>query len=217
MLRLQRLTHPSTRSICLTHISRRTGLLTILLLVGVSACTHNSANGGMGYSPLYSPNGEPLSGGALGRPNCKEAISRWFDRIDANHDGRVDLSEFLGDARVQFAAMDLDKDGFITPPELSIYRAPYAAAAAPAQAPRPGARPHAARGQAGGAPQGRGDTGGSLSDEADPVMVADTSLRNQVSLADFLSYADRRFAALDANHDGQLTREEALSSCRGRP
>lgn len=215
MLRLQRMMHPSTRSICLTHVSRRTGLVMILLLV--SACSHNSANGGMGYSPLYSPNGEPLSGGALGLPSCIEAISRWFDRIDANHDERVDLSEFLADARAQFTAMDLDKDGTITPAELAIYRAPYAAAAASAQAPRPGARPHAARGQPAGAPQGRGDTGGSLSDEADPVMVADTSLRNQVSLADFLSYADRRFAALDANHDGELTREEALSSCRGRP
>ena len=81
--------------------------------------------------PIYSPNGEPLNGGALGHPSCAAAMAQWFDRVDANHDGAIDRAEFLADAARQFAAMDLDHDGVITPSELAQYRLPFAAAPPP--------------------------------------------------------------------------------------
>ena len=62
-------------------------------------------------SVIFSPNGEPLSGGTLGHPSCVEAIAGWFDRVDTNHDGIIDRNELLADARIQFLRMDRDGDG----------------------------------------------------------------------------------------------------------
>jgi hypothetical protein len=154
------------------------------------------------YYALYSPNGEPLSGGPLGRPSCKEALSGWYDRLAASHGGTIDLATYLADTRRQFAAMDLDHDGLITPAELQEYRAPYAVAAPRGAKPRPGEL--AGR---------RPEDGGIASDRADPVMIADVSLRNQVSLQDFVTYQTRKFAELNTSHDGVLRREELLVTC----
>jgi len=147
---------------------------------------------------LFSPNGEPLNGGALGRPKCEDALARWFDRVDADHDGTLARDEFLGDARRQFAVMNLDRDGLLTPSVLARYRAAFAGtpAADAADHPRDGKR---------GADL---VTGG-----PDPVMAADVHLRNQVSLDDFLAHAERVFAALDINRDGRLGRDEVLRLC----
>ncbi len=51
-------------------------------------------------------------------------------------------------------------------------------------------------------------------DVEDPVMVADTNLRNRVTRDDFLAYARRNFASLDRNHDGTLDRAEVLAACK---
>ncbi len=154
------------------------------------------------YYALYSPNGEPLSGGPLGRPSCKDALSGWYDRVAATHGGTIDLTTFLADTRRQFAAMDLDHDGLITPAELSSYRAPYAVAV-----PRdPKARPSELG-------RRRPEDSGVGADRADPVMIADVTLRNQVSLPDFLAYENRKFAELNTSHTGVLRREEVLATC----
>jgi hypothetical protein len=182
-------------------VSRISAVLVLLLAAILSACGHDSSRNR--YYTLYSPNGEPLSGGPLGRPSCKEAMSGWFDRVDADHDGSIDLGEYLADARRQFAAMDLDKDGFITPAELTAYRAPYAVL--------PTAEERARFGETG---RSRSDSGDPRDDRVDPVMIADVNLRNQVSLADFLTYANRRFAELNVKHDGLLRREEIFATCK---
>jgi len=74
---------------------------------------------------LFSPNGEPITGGPLGQRPCAEAMGDWFDRLDSQHRDAISREAFLADARAQFAKMDLDHDGWITPAELSIYREPY--------------------------------------------------------------------------------------------
>src|SRR5206468_925531 len=42
---------------------------------------------------------------------------RWFDRLDANHDGRVSLAEADTAAAAMFDRMDVNHDGTITPDE----------------------------------------------------------------------------------------------------
>jgi hypothetical protein len=152
------------------------------------------------YYPLYSPNGEPLNGGPLGRPSCKDAFGGWYDRVAASHGGTIDLATYLADSRRQFAAMDLNHDGLLNPAVLAQYRAPYALR------PEPGARSGDPRSR-------RPEDGGVASDRADPVMIADVTLRNQVSLDDFLTYQRRKFAELNTRHDGVLRREDVLAIC----
>lgn len=152
----------------------------------------------MAPARLFSPNGEPLSGGPLGHPACRDAMSRWFDRVDTNHDGFIDRAEFRADAERQFKAMDLDHDGEITPDELARYRAPYEVDTARRQS------------------EEGADHGGRIVrtiEQADPVMLADVQLRNRVNLAEFMAYADRNFADLDTKHAGRLDKPEILGVC----
>jgi EF hand domain-containing protein len=183
------------------------GAAASLMLASLAACGgHDEPPPELGSPgrPLFSPNGEPLSGGPLGRPPCAEALSRWFDRVDANHDGIIDLDEYLADARRQFTAMDLDGDGFITPVELDTYRAPYGAA--PVQNPPKDGK--ASR-------DDERKAANTSAQQPDPVMAADTSLRYRVSLPDFLAYARRRFTGFDRNRDGRVTKAAILRSCEG--
>jgi Ca2+-binding EF-hand superfamily protein len=49
--------------------------------------------------------------------------------------------------------------------------------------------------------------------EPDPVMSADTTLRFQVTKKEFLDQAVRRFARLDMDHSGRVTKSEASYWC----
>ena len=148
----------------------------------------------------------------MGQVACDVALSRWFDRVDTNRDGSIDRAEFEADAERQFAAMDADKDGYLTPPELSAYRAPYR--------PEPRARQRRERGERrsfwdwGDDDDARGDL--PRNNLPDPVMAADANLDQRVSLAEFRAHAQRKFANLDVDRDGKLSREEIQRLCRGR-
>jgi len=145
-------------------------------------------------------------------PSCVEAFSAWFKRLDGDHDGTIDRDEFLADGRRQFAAMDLDKDGVLTPAELAHYRAPY----------EPGAKPPPERALAADAASdrksGRGhrassDESGGSNDQPDPVMAADINFRHQVKLADFIDHLSRKFLALDIGQHGRLAKPDILRWC----
>jgi len=219
----------------------------ILVLAAVAlmaaGCGSDSPRRRYGPSPIvFSPNGEPLSGGPLGKVACRDAIGRWFDRTDANGDGTLTFEEFEADARRQFAAMDEDSDGYVTPPELADMRAPYrptdttspVLAVAPpssqaAQSERQSGGKRGERGGGGGGGGGgRGERGGSPGsrsaagrvddgsiDQADPVMSADANVDFRVSLAEFLAQARRVYARLGAGAGGRLTRVGAVEGiCR---
>jgi hypothetical protein len=193
-------------------------VLLVLASVALAGCSHRrDAARDRSLEPIFSPNGEPLNGGALGHPACAVAIAGWFARVDANQDGAIDRAEFLADTRRQFALMDRDKNGEITPEELDVYRAPYAASPtfAPADEAEAatGARPSGGR-------QGRGRRGGGgtpsaaagshgkvdvSADTPDPVMSADVNLKFRVSLSDFIAYETHEFDGLDRARTGRLT------------
>jgi hypothetical protein len=171
---------------------------------------------------VLSPNGEALSGGPLGRVNCRDAMARWFDRVDSDHDGKVTPGEFVADAQSQFAVMDLDRDGMVTPAELAAYRAPYMPSQPAERLARAEERPRPAGDGRPGGNQRAVRPGGAQrntslpdadADHPDPVMAADVRLRNEIGLEDFIAYAKRHFAALDIRHRGALSREDAQQSC----
>ncbi|HEV2673731.1 MAG TPA: EF-hand domain-containing protein [Aliidongia sp.] len=81
-----------------------------------------------------------------------------------------------------------------------------------------------ASGSSGGSNPGYGKKSRSISDlvqgggydprvEPDPVMSADTSLRFQVTKKDFMDQAARRFAKLDMDRAGRITRQQAMLWC----
>jgi hypothetical protein len=172
--------------------TRRAGwVLAVALLAACSSHSRRDAAAMVIYSPL----GEPLSGGPLGHPACKDAVSHWLDRTDTNHDGFISLDEYLADARRQFRVMDLDGTGELTASELAQYRAPY-----------------------GIDPKGKkhpGESSLAADDRPDPVMAADDKMRFEVTLGQFLSYQTRVFAALDPNRTRSVPRAAFLAPCGG--
>jgi len=136
-------------------------------------------------------------------------MTRWFKGLDGGT-GRITLADYLGDARRQFAAMDLDHDGFITSAELQQYRAPYRSAP-------PSAEEQNAQRQPPRTPQQHAAIRGDLSaDRSDPVMSADRQLRFKVDLDDFLDYTERSFKKLDRSGAGALSLADVLTLCEDR-
>jgi hypothetical protein len=156
---------------------------------------------------LFSPNGEPITGGPLGQRPCAEAMGDWFDRLDSQHRDAISREAFLADARAQFAKMDLDHDGWITPAELSIYREPYTPPDEPVRRRQNGGGQERRDANA-PPPQAR-----SSIIQEDPVMSADVGLKFRVSLDDFLTQAEQVFDRLDRGHKGSLNRADAVASC----
>lgn len=142
---------------------------------------------------IYSPLGEPLSGGPLGHPACSVALGKWLDRIDLNHDGVITLDEYLADAKRQFHIMDLDGTGEITASELAQYRAPYGFD-------QKGKKHH-------------GDSSLAVDDRPDPVMAADDKMRFEVTLRQYLDYQIRVFASLDPQRNRRVPRAWFLTQC----
>jgi Ca2+-binding EF-hand superfamily protein len=179
----------------------------LLTTMGGCASSHHSDIPKPPDYMLYSPNGEPLNGGPLGRPTCKEALSHWFDRIDVTHQGSLTHDEFIADAAAQFARMDIDHNGYLLPEELERYRLPYrqdttdrGTSAADDAPPHKGHHSDESNGSAqNGAP--------------DPVMAADVNNHFRVTLPEFLTQTDRVFQKLDPKHEGAINRDALLKTC----
>jgi hypothetical protein len=186
--------------------------LVVALVAGCGSGRSSSSSAASDSTRLwFSPNGEALNGGPNGRLTCEQALTGWFDRADSGHDGGVTLDEFLADARRQFAVMDLDGDGRITPAELAAYRRPFLESLRRGVVARPPETPNNLVQNDVLKPLSTGPQ--RIEDASDPVMVADANLRNYVSLSDFLAYAQRNFADINTSHNGRLSRAEALVPC----
>jgi hypothetical protein len=193
-------------------MGKRYRIAALALVAALGACSlFDKEPPPVRLGPLYSPNGEPLSGGALGEPKCDDAMRRWFARVDADRDGTIDLGEFLTDARRQFAAMDLEHSGVLTPAVLAQYRTPFLSDRARRQASNDDEDDDDRRNR-----HNRGGNGGPAIglDRTDPVMIADVNLRNRVTLDDFIAYARSNFAALDTDRNGRLTSDEIVAVCK---
>ena len=152
---------------------------------------------------LYSPNGEPLSGGPLGNPDCVKALTGWFERVDADHDGTIDRTEMIQDARVQFLRMDKDGDGAVYPNELLAFRTPYEVAVK-----------RNTTLVTEDDPSDKGKKKPNIkSDVSDPVMSADTNLDFKVTLDEMIVQAKDIFKTLDHDTDGKLEKAEVIAAC----
>lgn len=160
-----------------------------------------------GSSDFISPVGEPY--------HSEDKISgaeHWFQIVDTDHDGRIALSEYLKDADRFFARLDRDHNGEIEPAEIEVYETEIA----------PEIRVVSTGAQyVAGADDGSGEStqkehypdrlgAGRYSwiDLPEPIVAMDTNFDRAISRQEFLIAARKRFVALDADHNGVLTRDE---------
>ena len=178
-----------------------------------------TANTGCGppYARVYiAPMGEPFRTDGRHDP-----MADWFARADADHDGKVTLSEFQADSDRFFATLDRDRSGEIDPQEMAEYEnriAPEIKLYQPDQDPRPVTRQqkHDAKQAAARqrsdyqAPYGAGEYA-SLN-VPEPVASADLDINRGVSRAELDTVAAQRFPELDTAHRGYLSYDTLAKS-----
>jgi hypothetical protein len=163
-------------------------------------------------SLFIGPSGQPFRAG----PGEPYPAARWFAQADRNGDGRIDRAEFRADAEAFFRVLDRNHDGVIDGFELSYYEHTLVPEILGAY--RGGASSEAPPGAAGGDHDGRGpgrrapDVLGlqgavafELFSKPEPVASADLKVDGHISLAEFLTAADRDFDTLDKAGRGYLT------------
>jgi len=177
-------------------------LLMFLFVTGCSEDTQKPLN-----AMIYSPDGEPLNGGKLGKPTCEEAMNNWFMRVSANNP--LTFERYRQEAQMQFIRMDIDHNGYLVSEELDRYREPFR---------QPMLSMKQQDAQSDDHPKRKGKKAAktpldpSLS-VADPVMSADSNLDFKVTKQEFLDYEKIVFANLDSNHDNQLDLKEIQALC----
>lgn len=161
-------------------------LLALLAMPGALAAQPVAAP-----TPAFiSPFGEPFRPAAA----SPDGFEAWFARVDANHDGRIDQTEFRADAEQFFRRLDTNGDGVIDGFEIAAYEKGVAAELD-------------INGQ--GFARGGSSKGGTVSllSDPEPVSSADTDLNSHITLSEWLAVADHRFDLLDVKHLGYLTHD----------
>lgn len=190
------------------------GLVAAALLVAVAHGQAPSKNSG--FTTLFiSPCGEPYRG-APGEPY---PVIFWFDQTDTNHDGAIDLAEFRADCQGFFQMLDLDRNGYLDGTEVGVYERTMIPDALHGervgaltnmliliQFSGPTGRPNETTRRQTPILEGAAPFG--LLGDSEPVASADGDLNGRITLAEFISAADRRFKRLDVNGDGKLTMAE---------
>jgi hypothetical protein len=177
-------------------------------------------NGAAGCGPSFAktyiaPMGEPVRTDGFTDP-----MKIWFDRADADHDGKLTLAELQADSDRFFVVLDTDKSGEIDPEEMSYYEnvvAPEIKLYQRGQDKRPRSREQkhdakaAARRRADyEAPYGAG-LWASLN-IPQPIVSADFDLNRGVSRAELDRAAANRWPLLDTANRGYLTYDTLAKS-----
>jgi hypothetical protein len=139
------------------------------------------------------------------RAQAQAKASAMFDRLDLNHDGKLDQADRDLGIQQRFDCIDTNHDGQISREEF---------AAAQTRGPAGPGRGHGAAGQSGAGgkcgPGGWGARGkghGPMG-QGGMMRMADANHDGVITKDEFVSAALKRFDAADTNHDGKLTPQE---------
>lgn len=151
-----------------------------------------------------------LAHGARGPSHAKP-----FERLDQNADGRITLAEMKQEAREHFVELDADKNGKVSKSEIESHRTAKRNDLAAQRAEHPGMS-----GRGGGRESGRSEFAGrrgerrearkeKMEEHAEKRFAAvDGDGDGDLSAAELETGAAKRFAELDENGDQAVTREE---------
>lgn len=146
-----------------------------------------------------APGGGADRNATVTRAEAQAHATQMFARMDANKDGKLDAADGEARRNARFDRMDTNKDGQISREEFAANHRP-----ARPEGAATGQRPDRAEGKhrMGHRGKGRGFHGGGM------MRNADANGDKSISQAEFVAAALQRFDSMDANKDGQVTREE---------
>lgn len=186
-------------------------LLALLLSLPAAAAAAQSPGPLAAADGLFlSPMGEPFRS----RDTAAGNVGAWFAAADGDRDDALTLAELRRDAARFFALLDTDGNGELGPSEIARYENEVAPEV------QVGLQ---MRGSGFGDWRGRGSRRRRVAmfDEGiqgagryaflnlpQPVIAADSDMNRGVSRDEFAQAAGERFALLDSNRDGRLTRAE---------
>ena len=160
-------------------------------LIGLSALALGLA--GVAHAQAAMPGGDPLGDKTMTKAEFQAKGAAMFDKMDANHDGKLDTADRAAHEGQMFDRADANHDGALSRDEFMAahQRGPEGPA---------GAGKH--RGGREGGPRGEHGGGKMM------LKMADTNKDGAVSRDEFLAAHNQHFGMMDANHDGQVTQAE---------
>ena len=150
---------------------------------------------------FISPAGKPFRA-APGRPY---PVADWFAEADKDRDTVLTRDELRADAQAWFQVLDANADGQIDMPEVTRWEedlVPEITRTAGGGGGPRDRRTVLGRNELNTARQGAGPY--SVINEPHPIRGADTDFSYSVSAAEFRAAADRRFGLLDKDGDGKV-------------
>jgi Ca2+-binding EF-hand superfamily protein len=172
--------------------------LTLSLIAGAAAL----ATGGTAMAQPANTPREPTT-----RAAAEQRSAQTFDKLDANHDGKIDQADRAVREKARFDRIDADHNGQLSYAEFTAMHD----------------RPDGAKGKRG--PQGadgdhrgghrmakNGAARGFRGGPGGMTRMADADQDGTVTKAEFQAAALTRFDRLDANKDGTVTADEAKAA-----
>jgi Ca2+-binding EF-hand superfamily protein len=177
------------------------------LTLSLAACASALAFGGVAYAqPADAPRQE------LTRAAVEQHADRAFDRLDANHDGKLDQADREARQKIRFDRIDTNHDGAVSYAEFTAARAKVAEGRTEGLAER-GDRAGRHDGHRGEHRLAFSRFGhGFAGHRGGFAQLADADKDGAITKAEFQASALQRFDRLDANRDGTVTRDEAKAA-----
>ncbi len=168
-------------------------------LIGLSLLALGLAGGAYAAEPM--PGGDPLGDKTQTKAEFMAKGAQMFDKMDVNHDGKLDQADRAAHEGQAFDNHDTNHDGALSRDEFMAAHQRGPAAGGPAAG---GPDERRGAGRKGGHKGGQGNHNGGMM----MMKMADTNNDGAVSKDEFLTAHAKHFDMLDANHDGQVTKAE---------
>ena len=169
-------------------------------LIGFSALALGLT--GAAYAADNMPGGDPLGDKTVTKAEFLAKGTAMFDKMDVNHDGKLDAADRAAHEGAMFDTLDSDHNGSLSKGEF---------AAAHQRGPEGDGPGGKAMRHAGPGGEHDGDHGGGHMGMM-MMHMADTNQDGAVTRDEFAAAQAKHFDMIDANHDGQMTKAERTAA-----